>query len=156
MDDHARVAMKALAVVWHVRCESARGGLTPSSVRRYRKTIEGWQGPKRKTAWYAWRHFSSSSRAQVDGSGQDGHWNTSHKLGSMFKSTSRNGPFPPSRHKRDEKKQIAKATYAFVFFGDLGKTQLEYSFKKPSAPVYVAIVSSGRYHRCAYIGRKGE
>jgi hypothetical protein len=47
----ARVAMKALAVVWHVRCESARGGLTPSSVRRYRNTIEGWQGPKRKTAW---------------------------------------------------------------------------------------------------------
>ena len=48
---YARVAMKALAVVWHVRCESERGGLTPSSVRRYRKTIEGWQGPKRKTAW---------------------------------------------------------------------------------------------------------
>ena len=48
---YVRVAMKALAVVWHVRCESERGGLTPSSVRRYRKTIEGWQGPKRKTAW---------------------------------------------------------------------------------------------------------
>ena len=50
-NDRARVAMKALAVVWQARCESASGGLTPSSVRRYRKTIEGWQGPKRKTAW---------------------------------------------------------------------------------------------------------
>src|SRR5579863_6645279 len=68
-----RVAMKALAVVWHVRWESASGGLTPSSVRRYRKTIEGWQGPKRNTAWYACRHLSSSSRAQLAGSGQDGH-----------------------------------------------------------------------------------
>jgi len=68
-----RVAMKALAVVWQVRWESASGGLTPSSVRRYRKTIEGWQGPKRNTAWYAWRHFSSSSRAQLAGSRQDGH-----------------------------------------------------------------------------------
>ena len=44
------VTTNALAVVWQARCESARGGLTPSSVRRYRKTIEGWQGPKRKTA----------------------------------------------------------------------------------------------------------
>ena len=48
---YARVATNALAVVWHTRCESARGGLTPSSVRRYRKTIEGWHGPNRKTAW---------------------------------------------------------------------------------------------------------
>ena len=108
MDDHARVAMKALAVVWHVRCESARGGLTPSSVRRYRKTIEGWQGPKRKTAWYAWRHFSSSSRAQVDGSGQDGHWNTSHKLGSMFRFTSRNGPFPPADKNETKRNKLRR------------------------------------------------
>ena len=48
---YARVATNALAVVWHTRCESASGGLTPSSVRRYRKTIEGWHGPNRKTAW---------------------------------------------------------------------------------------------------------
>ncbi len=48
---YARVATNALAVVWHTRWESASGGLTPSSVRRYRKTIEGWHGPKRKTAW---------------------------------------------------------------------------------------------------------
>ena len=51
MGRHARVAMNALAVVWHTRWESASGGLTPSSVRRYRKTIEGWHGPKRNTAW---------------------------------------------------------------------------------------------------------
>ena len=31
---YARVATNALAVVWHTRCESASGGLTPSSVRR--------------------------------------------------------------------------------------------------------------------------
>jgi hypothetical protein len=82
--------MKALAVVWHVRWESARGGLTPSSVRRYRKTIEGWQGPKRNTAWYAWRHFSSSSFAQLPESRQDGHYQWMHvqnkgPLVSMFR-----------------------------------------------------------------------
>ena len=47
---NAQVATNALAVVWHTRCESASGGLTPSSVRRYRNTIDGWHGPKRNTA----------------------------------------------------------------------------------------------------------
>jgi hypothetical protein len=66
------------------------------------------------------------------------------------------GLSPPADTNETKRNKLRKATYAFVFFGDLGKTQLEYSFKKPSAPVYVAIVSSGRYHRCAYIRRKGE
>lgn len=37
----ARVAINALAVDWHAKWESARGGLMPSRVRRYRKTMEG-------------------------------------------------------------------------------------------------------------------
>ena len=42
---YARVATNAFAVVWQLRCVSESGGLTPSSVRRYRNTIDGWQGP---------------------------------------------------------------------------------------------------------------
>jgi hypothetical protein len=42
-------------------------------------------------------------------------------------------------------KQTGKETYAFVFFSDLDKAQLKHSFKKPSAPVYVVIVSGERY-----------
>jgi hypothetical protein len=38
---HARAAIKALAVIWQVTCESVRGGLTPLSVWRYQKTVEG-------------------------------------------------------------------------------------------------------------------
>jgi hypothetical protein len=112
--------MNALAVVWHVRWESASGGLTPSSVRRYRKTIEGWQGPKRNTAWYAWRHFSSSRRAQLAGSRQDGHCqvDTREKKDTMMKGTGR-----------------GDATYAFIFFHDLDEAQLEHSFKEPGASV---------------------
>jgi hypothetical protein len=49
---------------------------------------------------------------------------------------------------------VIEGTYAFVFFGDLDKTQLEYSFKKPCSPVYVAIVGGERYLIDTHIGRK--
>ena len=48
-----RVATNAFAVVWQLRWVSESGGLTPSSVRRYRNTIDGWQGPTRAARWIA-------------------------------------------------------------------------------------------------------
>ena len=41
----SRVTIKAFAVAWHAVWVRERGGLTPSSIRRYRKTIDGWGGP---------------------------------------------------------------------------------------------------------------
>jgi hypothetical protein len=38
---YIRVAVKALALAWQVRCVRESGGLTPSSIRKYRYTMEG-------------------------------------------------------------------------------------------------------------------
>lgn len=73
MKADVRVIVKFFAVVWQLRCVKAKGGVMPSSPRRYRYTMDGWQGPKRKHALYACRHFSSRRRAQVEESGQVGH-----------------------------------------------------------------------------------
>lgn len=40
-----RVAAKALAVIWQLRCVRLSGGVTPSRVLRYLYTIDGWHGP---------------------------------------------------------------------------------------------------------------